>query len=163
VSEKQAFLTAWERESATTLKVLRAYPAGKEEMQPHPSCRSAKDLAWTFVFEGVAGSQAVQGEMKFPPPNMPAMPTTWQGMIGEVDRALNVIRDKVRTVDDAQLNTTVKFMTGPKQVSDLRRLDVLWFLLNDQIHHRGQFSVYLRMAGGKVPAIYGPSQDEPWR
>jgi len=23
-------------------------------------------------------------------------------------------------------------------------------------------SVYLRMAGGKVPSIYGPSADEPW-
>ena len=29
----------------------------------------------------------------------------------------------------------------------------------DQIHHRGQFSIYLRMAGGKVPSIYGPSAD----
>jgi uncharacterized damage-inducible protein DinB len=70
--------------------------------------------------------------------------------------------DRVRKVDDAQLNTTVKFVTGPKQMSDLRRMDVLWFLLNDTIHHRGQFSVYLRMAGGKVPAIYGPSADEKW-
>jgi len=68
----------------------------------------------------------------------------------------------VRKVDDAHLNTTVKFITGPKRMSDLRRLDVLWLLLNDMIHHRGQFSVYLRMAGGKVPAIYGPSADETW-
>ena len=66
-------------------------------------------------------------------------------------------------INDAQLNTTVKFMTGPKKMSDLRRMDVLWFLLNDQIHHRGQFSVYLRMAGAKVPSIYGPSKDEPWQ
>jgi uncharacterized damage-inducible protein DinB len=36
-------------------------------------------------------------------------------------------------------------------------------MLHDQIHHRGQFSVYLRMVGGKVPSIYGPSGDEPWR
>jgi uncharacterized damage-inducible protein DinB len=93
---------------------------------------------------------------------MPAMPANWPGMIGEVERALKLIGDKVRKVDDAQLNTTVKFMTGPKQQSDLRRLDVLWFLLNDMIHHRGQFSVYLRMAGGKVPAIYGPSADDKW-
>jgi uncharacterized damage-inducible protein DinB len=162
MSEKQKFQEAWERESATTLKLLRAFPADKTDLKPHPSCRSAKDLAWTFVFEGVAGSQAVQGEMKFPPPNMPAMPANWTGMVGEVEKALKVIGDKVRKVDDAQLNTTVKFMTGPKQQSDLRRLDVLWFLLNDQIHHRGQFSVYLRMAGGKVPSIYGPSADEKW-
>ena len=53
MSEKQAFLDAWDRESATTLKVLRAYPGNKEDLKPHPTCRSAKDLAWTFVFEGV--------------------------------------------------------------------------------------------------------------
>ena len=162
MSEKQAFLDAWAREAATTLKVLRAYPEGKTDLKPHPSCRSAKDLAWAFVFEGIGGSQAVQGEMKFPPPNMPPMPSTWQGMIGEVEKALQVMTDKVRQVDEQQLNTTVKFVTGPRQMSDLRRLDVLWFLLNDQIHHRGKFSVYLRMAGGRVPAIYGPSADEQW-
>jgi uncharacterized damage-inducible protein DinB len=162
MSEKQKFQEAWDKESALTLKLLKAYPADKTDLKPHPTCRSAKDLAWAFVFEGVGGAQAVQGEMKFPPPNMPAMPANWQGMIGEVERALKHFGDRVKQVDDAQLNTTVKFMTGPKQVSDLRRMDVLWFLLNDQIHHRGQFSVYLRMAGAKVPAIYGPSADEKW-
>ncbi|HEV2671790.1 MAG TPA: DinB family protein [Gemmatimonadales bacterium] len=162
MSEKQKFQDAWDKESATTLKVLKAYPQEKTDLKPHPSSRSARDLAWTFVFEGVAGSQAVQGEMKFPPPNMPAMPSSWQGMITEVEKALKVLGDKVRKVDDTQLNTTVKFITGPKQMSDLRRMDVLWFLLNDQIHHRGQFSVYLRMAGAKVPSIYGPSADEKW-
>ncbi|PYP18017.1 MAG: hypothetical protein DMD54_06060 [Gemmatimonadetes bacterium] len=162
MSEKQQFQNAWDKESATTLKLLKAFPQDKTDLKPHPTSRSAKDLAWTFVFEGVAGSQAVQGEMKLPAPNMPAMPSTWQGMISEVEKALKVMSDKVRKVDDAQLNTTVKFVTGPKQMSDLRRMDVLWFLLNDQIHHRGQFSVYLRMAGAKVPSIYGPSADERW-
>jgi uncharacterized damage-inducible protein DinB len=162
MSEKQKFQEAWEREAATTLKVLKAFPEDKVDLRPHPSSRSAKDLAWAFVFDGVAGSQAVQGDMKFPPPGMPEKPSSWKQMITEVDKALKVMSDKVRKVDDAQLNTTVKFVTGPKQMSDLRRMDVLWFLLNDTIHHRGQFSVYLRMAGGKVPAIYGPSADEKW-
>jgi uncharacterized damage-inducible protein DinB len=38
----------------------------------------------------------------------------------------------------------------------------LWLMLMDSIHHRGQLSVYIRPAGGKVPSIYGPSGDEPW-
>jgi hypothetical protein len=33
---------------------------------------------------------------------------------------------------------------------------------HDQIHHRGQFSIYLRMVDAKVPSIYGPTADEPW-
>ena len=162
MSEKQAFLDAWNREAATTLKVLRAFPTDKTDLKPHASCRSAKELAWTFVFEGYGGAQGIQGEVKWPPP-LPPMPDTWNGMVGEVDRAFRKISDEVKAVGEPQLNTTVKFMTGPKQMGDVRRLDFLWFLLNDMIHHRGQFSVYLRMAGGKVPAIYGPSKDEPWR
>jgi len=27
-------------------------------------------------------------------------------------------------------------------------------------HHRGQLTVYLRLAGAPVPSIYGPSADE---
>lgn len=34
------------------------------------------------------------------------------------------------------------------------------FVLNHIIHHRGQLSVYLRLNGIAVPAIYGPSADE---
>jgi uncharacterized damage-inducible protein DinB len=56
----------------------------------------------------------------------------------------------------------VPFMTGPKQMGEMSRAQIAWFLLHDQIHHRGQLTVYLRLAGGKVPSIYGPSGDEPW-
>jgi uncharacterized damage-inducible protein DinB len=49
-----------------------------------------------------------------------------------------------------------------RERSDMRTADVLWTGVMDTVHHRGQFSVYLRMAGGKVPSIYGPSADEPW-
>ena len=34
------------------------------------------------------------------------------------------------------------------------------WVMNHLIHHRGQLSVYLRLTGSKVPAIYGPSADE---
>ena len=36
-------------------------------------------------------------------------------------------------------------------------------MLLDHVHHRGQFTIYSRIAGGKVPQIYGPSADEPWQ
>ena len=39
--------------------------------------------------------------------------------------------------------------------------EMLFGFLFDAIHHRGQLSSYLRPMGAKVPAIYGPSADEP--
>ena len=29
------------------------------------------------------------------------------------------------------------------------------------VHHRGQLTVYLRLNGAPVPAVYGPTADEP--
>jgi uncharacterized damage-inducible protein DinB len=45
---------------------------------------------------------------------------------------------------------------GRKFVAD----EFMLMMLHDQIHHRGQLTVYVRMAGGKVPSIYGPSADD---
>src|SRR5829696_2466211 len=44
--------------------------------------------------------------------------------------------------------------TWPAGLEELLRL-------LDQIHHRGQFSVYLRIVDAKVPSIYGPTADDP--
>jgi uncharacterized damage-inducible protein DinB len=45
-------------------------------------------------------------------------------------------------------------------MADVPLIDFLWMILHDQIHHRGQMTVYSRIAGGTVPSIYGPSADE---
>src|SRR5438034_9075698 len=131
MSEKKAFLDAWEREAATTVKVLRAYPGEKETMKPHTTCRSAQELAWTLAFEGVAATQALQGEFKFPPANMPAMPTTWSDTVGEVERLFKKMADTVRKADDRQLSSTIKFYTAPKQMVDVRRQVFVWQRLDD--------------------------------
>ena len=36
----------------------------------------------------------------------------------------------------------------------------LWVTVVHQIHHRGQLTVLMRLAGLKVPGIYGPSKEE---
>lgn len=162
MSERERFLKTWEKEAGVTMKVLRAFPAAKADLQPHAKSKSAKDLAWTFVFEGFGASQAVDSEFKFPPPDMPPKPHSWDGVVSECERAFRWMADKVRKADDASLNTMVKTVTGPKQWGDVRRLDFLWQTLMDMVHHRGQLTVYLRMADGKVPSIYGPTADEPW-
>ena len=69
----------------------------------------------------------------------------------------------VEAMPDARLSENVTFITGPGQLGKIPVMELLWFMLLDSIHHRGQLSVYVRLAGAKVPSIYGPTADEPWR
>src|SRR5713101_9596224 len=160
MTEKEQFLGVLEREFPTTLKVLKAFPPTKSDLKPQAKCRSAKDLAWTFVVEEKASEQALDGAIDFG--KMPPSPAALQDVIATYEKAHWAFVERVKRTPEADLNTTVKFFVAPKQMGDVRKMDVLWFMLMDSVHHRGQLSVYLRMADGKVPSIYGPSGDEPW-
>jgi len=134
MSEKDQFVKALEMEYKTTLKVLKAYPASKGDFTPHPKSKSAKDLAWNFIFEMKGADMAIEGEMDFK--KIPKAPATFAEVVTAYEQAHAAFIAHVKRTPDAELNKTVKFFTGPKQMSDLRRMDVLWFLLHDSIHHR---------------------------
>jgi uncharacterized damage-inducible protein DinB len=163
-TSKQQFLDVYEEEHAKTMRVLRAYPADKAELRPHAMCKTARELAWVFAIEGKLGAMVFNNALASGAPSggPPAAPASWDAVIAAVEQTHKDFGDLVRATPDEKLNETVKFFVGPKTLGDVRRMDFAWFLLHDQIHHRGQFSIYLRMAGGKVPSIYGPTADEPW-
>ena len=160
MTEKEQFLNTLQREIPTTMRVLKAYPGAKADLKPHGKCKSAKELAWAFVTEQKASEQALDGGIEFG--KMPKAPETLAEVITTYEKSSKAFMERIKKTPDAELNKTVKFFVAPKQMGDLRKMDVLWFMLMDQVHHRGQFSVYLRMADGKVASIYGPSADEPW-
>jgi uncharacterized damage-inducible protein DinB len=161
VTEKDMFLQTFERECQTTLKLLKTYPAGKGDYKPHEKSRSAKELGWTFVMEQGVADMALKGRIDFSQP-MPKPPANYGDIISAFENACRETTTKVSRASEEALNKTVQFPVGPGKMGDFRAMDVLWTTLMDQVHHRGQFSVYLRLAGAKVPSIYGPSADEPW-
>ena len=161
MDEKSTFLSSWEREHAVTLNVLRHFPPDKQELKPAEKCKTAKELAFVFVAEHeFIGKGALAGAVNF------AQKLQAPATIGDVITQIEAIKAPfvaaINAMPDSDWNGTMPFMTGPGQVQNLRRADVLWMMLMDMIHHRGQFSIYNRIAGGKVPSIYGPSADEPW-
>ena len=161
---RQQFLDAYEREHRITMKVLRAYPPDRGDLRPHPKCKSARELAWIFVQErglGQAGLNNVFATGHTGGGSQPA-PEKWDDILSALEAAHVAFRQTFESFSDAELHDPIKFFGGPKTLVDFPRLGFAWFLLSDQIHHRGQFSIYLRMADGKVPSIYGPTADEPW-
>jgi len=164
VTAKQSFLDTLPREHETTLRVLRAYPDDKLDLKPHPAARSARDVIWPVALgDGLIVKALTTGfDWSKPSGKPPGPPATVAEMAEAFEREHQRALETLRSVEDEALTQTVKFFTGPKTLGDVRKIDFLWFILGDHVHHRGQFSIYLRLAGGRVPAIYGPSADEPW-
>jgi len=161
--EKQTFLDTYDREHAITMKVLRAYPTDRLELRPHEKCRTAKELGWVFVVERGLGEMVFNDE--FPEKaggEMPKPPTEWPDVLSALEESTARFREMVADTPPEDLDVKVRFFTAPKTMGEMSRIDWLWFLLHDEIHHRGQFSIYLRMADARVPSIYGPTADEQW-
>lgn len=162
LSAKKLFPSAYEREHATTLRVLRAFPADEAAFRPHERSNTALQLAWTFVIEERLMLLAINGDSVLGS-GFPAPPDSWAKVLDSFDSQHAALLGRLRGASADDYAGTVTFFVGPNQMGDIPTADFLWSMLSDQIHHRGQLSVYLRMAGGKVPSIYGPSADEPWR
>lgn len=84
------------------------------------------------------------------------MPVGLHDILEMLNQIHNEVQGMIVRAGDEELNRIIDFYGY-----QIRAIDALWAELHDQIHHRGQFSVYLRLVGAKVPSIYGPTADEP--
>lgn len=144
------------------MRVLRAFPADKGDYRPHERSNTVRDLGFTFVMEQRLLSRALQDQLKLGGGQTPKPTGDLAAMIDLFEHEYQELARLIESGGDRQFSGTVEFPTGPGTIGHWEKMDFAWFMLHDQIHHRGQLTVYLRMLGGKVPAIYGPSSDEPW-
>src|SRR5260221_10930547 len=124
LTEREQFIQNWEREFQTTMKVLKSYPTGKTELQPHGKLPNAKDLAWRIVSEEkVFVKGALTGQFDFD--KMPQPPSTLQEIISTYDHNHQEHIGKIKNMSDAEFNKMIKFMVAPKTMGDIRSGDTL--------------------------------------
>jgi uncharacterized damage-inducible protein DinB len=58
------------------------------------------------------------------------------------------------------LTTNWRLLARGQVVVEQPRHVMIQDTINHWAHHRGQMTVYLRLMGSKVPALYGPSADD---
>ena len=161
MTEKDMYAAAFDQEHQISKKILAAYPPTKGDLKPSEKSKPANQIAWMLVLTTMIPGPVI--EMKeLKPGGLPDVPEKWDEILKTFETSFQETKRKIDRLTDADLNTTIRMPVGYKQMGDVRRGTALWMFLHDAIHHRGQLSVYLRMAGGKVPSIYGPSGDEPW-
>jgi uncharacterized damage-inducible protein DinB len=162
MNEKQQFAGTFEREHATTRRVLRALPAAKSEFTPYAGAPAARVLAGVFSQGQWGIAQAMSGEWQWPPRAKPGAAATYEEVLAAFDATGESARQAIAAAADQRFDAMVPFIKGPQRIENIPLRELVWFMLMDGVHHRGQFSVYLRAAGEKVPSIYGPTAHEPW-
>ena len=159
----QQLLGELDREAARTKRVLENVPAGRDDWKPHQKSMALGRLAgmiatmpaWvTFIVkqDELDLTPAGGGEWKLPSQNE---------LVPAHDKSVADARAALQAVDDNLLLTSNwRLRAGGHVVSDVPRHIALRDMLNHLAHHRGQLTVYLRLLGATVPAVYGPSADD---
>jgi uncharacterized damage-inducible protein DinB len=153
------YLPQIKNEQKTTSRVLAAIPADKCDWKPHPASMSAMELAWhiasadCFFLNGVAAGKFERGGA------MPETIKTPADIVNWFNENFAKAFDAVAELKGDQLTQVIDF----QGVFNFPAIVYVGLMNNHSIHHRGQLSAYLRPMGGKVPAIYGGSADEPMK
>ena len=152
------------REAERTRRAVALVPAGRDDWKPHDKSMPLGRLAGLVASMPSWISLIIdQDELDLTPPpgqgqyQQPATDKLAETVDGHVEKARASLR---ATTDEYLMTTNWRLRAGGQVVLDQPRYIVLRDTLNHLAHHRGQLTVYLRLTGAKVPAIYGPSADD---
>ena len=161
----ELLLAEYDREVARSRKALEQMPEGRNDWKPHE-----KSLQFGYVAEMVAtipnwvAMMITRDELDIAPKDGSQVKRetldTRADYVRAHDKASADGRAALKGTTDEHLLKPWKLLVGGQVVLEMSRHDMVSDTLNHLVHHRGQMTVYLRLMGAKVPALYGPSADD---
>jgi uncharacterized damage-inducible protein DinB len=162
---RQLLLAELDREVPRSRRALEEVPAGKYDWKPHD-----KSMIFGYLAHMVATMPSwvamgiTRDELDVAPASGSAMNRekleTSDALLSALDKSAAEARAALAGTTDEFLMTSWKLLAGGHVVMDTPRWEMIQDTINHWAHHRGQMTVYLRLMGAKVPAIYGPSADD---
>ena len=160
------YLGQLNREAEASRKAIDRVPEGKNDWKPHEKSMPLGNLAALVAsMPGWVAMIIDTDEMNMDDPANDSLRTKPVATKAELLKLLN---DGVAKSGKALENTTEdhlmkpwRFIAGGHVLNNQPRHEMLTDSVFAHLaHHRGQLTVYLRLLGASVPAIYGPSADE---
>jgi uncharacterized damage-inducible protein DinB len=151
------FIKDWKYESESTIKVLSNLTDEVLTVKFNKEIRTAGRLAWHIVT--AIGEMANRMGLAFEKvdENAPIFKAVKE-IVDEYKRASDgLIKEIKEKWNDDTLSIEDK-ITG--QGDMWSRGKTLGALITHQIHHRAQLTIVMRLAGLKVPGVYGPAKEE---
>jgi uncharacterized damage-inducible protein DinB len=135
----------------------------KLEWRPHKKSFSAAGLA-SHIVDCIGWPDSIFNldERDVDPATYtPYQATSTDDLVKTLDEKINICKQILASADEATLMQPWRFKVKGQVLFEKPRESVFRdFVLSHVIHHRGQFSVYLRLLDIPVPGSYGPSADE---
>jgi uncharacterized damage-inducible protein DinB len=163
MSVAESYLAEFEGERQITRKFLLRLTDQHLMWKPHDKSMSAGQLALHLaVVPGQVLRMAIQDSVPIPSFNQAnPQPQSVQEILEAFDASVASVRELLPQIDDARMQKTWSATKDGRTLMTMPRGAFLRMLLfSHWIQHRGQFGVYLRLLGEKVPSSYGPSADE---
>ncbi len=163
----QALLPEFDREMEGVRKSLERAPAEKYDWRPHPKSGTMGWLVSHLATLPTLAVRALESESyeiapDGKPPAGPPKLKTREEALELFDKNRDAARAAIAAAGDEQLMVPWTLSYMGKTIFTLPRAAVLRVVfMNHTIHHRAQLGVYLRLNDLPVPALYGPSGDEP--
>ena len=149
------FGKSWEYESEATLKLLRALDDASLGRAAEPGGRTLGRLAWHLVLSVGEMMRRTGLDVKGPAEDAP-VPEHAADIASAYEEAAASLDEEIRLEWSDKSLESEDDMYGERW----KRGVTLLALLMHQAHHRGQMTVVMRLAGLKVPGLYGPAREE---
>jgi uncharacterized damage-inducible protein DinB len=159
----QALLPEFEREMATTRKMLERFPEDKVDWKPHDTCMTLGRLAGHVAeIPGWTVPTIAQDKLELDPNAItPAVLTSRAEALKKFDETVQAARASIASASDEALMKPWSLVVRGNTVFTAPKAAVLrTFVMSHMIHHRGQLAAFYRIAGVPIPSLYGPSKDE---
>jgi uncharacterized damage-inducible protein DinB len=160
----ESLLPEFDHEMAKTRRTLERVPAASFGFKPHETSRCLGDLAvhLTMIPRWLAMlMDADETDFAQSPPPPYEEPANAAAVLEKFDSALAAGRASLARASDEHMLNTWTGRIGDRVLFTVPRLALVrGFILGHMIHHRGQLTVYYRMLGVPVPALFGASADE---
>jgi uncharacterized damage-inducible protein DinB len=159
------FLTEMDREVERSRRALENIPEGKYDWKPHERSMILGYLAnMVATVPAWIAMEIAQDELDVAPADGSKMEQkrmdTSDELLKALDTAAAGARRAIEQTTDEHLMTSWRLLARGKVVAEAPRHVMIQDTINHWAHHRGQMTVYLRLMGAKVPALYGPSADD---
>jgi len=159
----QSMLGEFDYEMANTRKTLERIPIDKLQFKPDPKSMSLGQLAGHVVEMVGWGKMVIDTDSLDMNPNehKPLEVTSRDQVLGLLDQNTAALRSALAATSDADMMKEWSLKIGGNTLFSMPRVACIRsMIMNHIIHHRAQLTVYYRMVGVPVPALYGPSADE---